>query len=238
MTALTCGFTVYFSNVVIFPLWLQTQMDYTATWAGLAAAPVGILPFLLSPVIGYYVDKFDLRLVISVGFMVFAVTSFWQCNFYSQVGFPQLIAPRFIQGLGITFFFIPLMSVVISKLSPERIASALGVANFCRILGGSFGTSISITLWDRREAFHHSRLVEHVNNYNSVNHDTINQLHAIGLNHSASFEQLNNIITNQAYMLSTDDIFWLSGWVFISMVLVIWFAKPPFLGKGKIITSE
>ena len=34
---LTMGFMVYFSNIVIFPLWLQTQMGYTATWAGLAA---------------------------------------------------------------------------------------------------------------------------------------------------------------------------------------------------------
>ena len=59
--ALTLGFMVYFSNVVIFPLWLQTQMGYTPTWAGLAAAPVGVLPFLLSPFVGYYMGKFDLR---------------------------------------------------------------------------------------------------------------------------------------------------------------------------------
>ena len=61
--ALTLGFTVYFSNVVIFPLWLQTQMGYTPTWAGLAAAPVGILPFLLTPFVGNYMGKFDLRAI-------------------------------------------------------------------------------------------------------------------------------------------------------------------------------
>ena len=92
--ALTFGFMVYFSNVVIFPLWLQTQMGYTPTWAGLAAAPVGILPFLLSPFVGYYMGKFDLRAITTLGFIVFAATSFWQSNFYTDIGFKQLIEPR------------------------------------------------------------------------------------------------------------------------------------------------
>src|SRR5579862_4515979 len=161
--ALTFGYLVYFSNVVIFPLWLQTQMGYTPTWAGLAAAPVGILPFLLSPFVGMYMHKLDLRIIISVGFIIFSATSFWTSCFYTDVGFAQLIEPRFIQGLGITCFFTPLVTIIISGLPPARIASALGLSNFFRILGGSFGTSISVSMWSRREAFHHSRLVENIN---------------------------------------------------------------------------
>lgn len=235
---LTLGYLVYFSNVVIFPLWLQTQMGYTATWAGLAAAPVGILPFLLTPFVGVYMGKFDLRAIISVGFIVFAITSFWQSNFYTDVGFLQLIEPRFLQGLGITFFFTPLITIVISGLPPERIASALGLANFCRILGGSFGTSISVTMWDRRESFHHSRLVENINQYNPISHDAINQLHSLGLSSLKSIGMITNLITNQAFMLSTDDIFWLSGWIFICLLVVIWFAKPPFMAKMGSVASE
>lgn len=62
--ALTLGYFLYFSNVVIFPLWLQTQMGYTPTWAGLATAPIGILPFFISPLVGNYMGRFDLRLVV------------------------------------------------------------------------------------------------------------------------------------------------------------------------------
>lgn len=98
------GYMIYFSNVVIFPLWLQTQMGYTPTWAGLAAAPVGILPFFLSPIIGLLLPKLNMRIVISIGFIIFMATSFWQSNFYTDVGYIQLIAPRFIQGLGLALF--------------------------------------------------------------------------------------------------------------------------------------
>lgn len=229
--ALSLGFLVYFSNVVIFPLWLQTQMGYTPTWAGLAAAPVGILPFFLTPFVGNYMNKTDLRLIISFGFIFFAITSFWQSNFYGDVSFTKLIQPRFLQGLGITFFFTPLISVVISGLPAHRMASALGLANFCRILGGSFGTSLSVTLWDRRESFHHSRLVEHINPFNPISTASVDQLQSLGLNQEQSYGMLERLITNQAYMMSTDDIFWLSGSIFIGLLFLIWFAKPPFLVK-------
>lgn len=226
---LTLGFLVYFSNVVIFPLWLQTQMGYTPTWAGLAAAPVGVLPFLLTPFVGIYMGKVDLRLIISVGFIVFAWTSFWQSNFYTQIGFAQLVEPRFIQGLGLTFFFTPLISIVISGLPAQRIASALGLANFLRILGGSFGTSMSVTMWDRRESFHNSRLVEQINDLNPISRSTVNQLQSLGLSEDKSYQLISDTVTNQAFMLSTNDIFWLSGIIFMCLLVLIWFAKPPFL---------
>jgi hypothetical protein len=35
--AISLGYLVFFGNIVIFSLWLQTQMAYTATWAGFAA---------------------------------------------------------------------------------------------------------------------------------------------------------------------------------------------------------
>jgi DHA2 family multidrug resistance protein len=235
--ALTLGFMVYFSNVVIFPLWLQTQMGYTPTWAGLASAPVGILPFLLTPFVGNYMGRFDLRMIISLGFLVFAITSLWQTQFYTQVGFWQLAEPRFAQGLGLAFFFTPLISVILSGQPPDRIASALGLSNFCRILGGSFGTSISVTLWDRREAFHQSRLIDNINAFNPLSHETIQQLQALGFHGKKSMGKLADIITGQAYMLSTNDIFWLSGWIFFGLLILVWFTKPPFLAVKGVVAD-
>ena len=82
--------------------------------------------------------KLNLRVIVSFGFIVFMVTSFWQTNFYTEVGYAQLIQPRFVQGLGIALFFAPLITIIISSLRPEDIATAMGMSNFFRILGGSF----------------------------------------------------------------------------------------------------
>lgn len=238
VVCLTLGFMVYFSNVVIFPLWLQTQMGYTPTWAGLAAAPVGIFPFLLTPIIGKYMGKFDLRKIISIGFIVFVVTSWWQSSFYTQIGFIQLVEPRLAQGLGLAFFFTPLIVMILANIPPEKMASALGLANFCRILGGSFGTSISITLWNDREAMHQSHLVEHINTFNPFTLQALNKIQMLGISELKSFGVLYATVINQAFMLATNDIFRLSAWIFICLLGLIWFAKPTFMKAGAPIAAE
>ena len=238
ITCLTLGFLVYFSNVVIFPLWLQTQMGYTPTWAGLAAAPVGILPFFLTPVIGHYMDRFDLRIVVSIGFFVFIFTSIWQSTFYTTIGFWQLIEPRFLQGLGIAFFFTPLIAMILVDMPPEKVASALGLANFFRILGGSFGTSISVTLWNYREALHQSHLVEHINAFNPIARQALHQLQSLGMTGLKSIGAIYGTVINQAFMLATNDIFRLSAWIFMFLLVVVWFAKPSLAKSGTHIAAE
>jgi DHA2 family multidrug resistance protein len=235
--ALCLGFTVYFANVVIFPLWLQTQMGYTPTWAGLASAPVGLFPVLFTPIIGMLLNKVDLRWMISIGFIAFAASAFWSSSFDTNVSYMKLIQPRLLQGVGLAFFFTPLISVVISNLPRHKIASGLGLANFMRILGGSFGTSISVTLWDDREALHHSQLVEQINNLNPISVDAINQLQHIGFTHLQAYQMVVRTITNQAFMLSTNDFFWGAGWIFVGLLAVIWLTKPPFHSKGVVVAD-
>ena len=60
--ATSLGFMVYMGTLTLLPLVLQTNLGYTSTWAGLAAAPVGILPVFLSPLIGRFGNKIDMRL--------------------------------------------------------------------------------------------------------------------------------------------------------------------------------
>lgn len=236
--ALTIGFMIYLGNLVIFPLWLQTQMGYTPTWAGLATAPVGILPFLLMPIVGRYLNNYDPRFLTSVGFVFFAISSFWCTTFYTEINFASLIGPRLVQGLGIAFFFVPLLSVVVSDIPTHRLASALGLANFLRILGGSFGTSLSVTLWDRRESFHHSRFVEHITPFNALTTQATEQLEKLGLPGLKSFEFIDRVVTNQAYMLATLDVFWLSGCIFVSLIAVVWLFKPVSGAKKDIVLAE
>lgn len=236
--SLTLGFMVYFSTVVILPLWLQTQMGYTPTWAGLAVAPVGVLPFFLTPIVGNYMGRFDLRIVISFGFIVFAATSIWQSTFYTEIGFIQLVKPRFVQGLGLAFFFTPLIALVLSDQPPERLASALGLANFFRILGSSFGTSLSITIWNHRQALHQSHLVEQITAYNPLAQQSLDRLHSLGVSGLKAFGVLYATIINQAFMLATNDIFRLAAWIFIFLLAMIWLAEPTYVRSSERIAAE
>ncbi len=230
--ALSLGYMTFFANIVIFPLWLQTEQDYTATWAGLATAPIGVLAVFLTPVVGYLLNKIDPRVIISLGFLVFAVVYFWTAWHYTTgISFEKLILPRFYQGFGVACFFTPLIIIVISGLPASRIASALGTANFLRILGGSFGTSLSINEWDRRAQLHHSRLGESINPFNPWVADRLSQLPHLGFLPLDRWQYFDNVIYKEAYMLAANDIFWLSGIIFIFLLAILWLTKPPFTAK-------
>jgi DHA2 family multidrug resistance protein len=231
--AVTLGFGVYFGGIVIFPLWLQTQMNYTATWAGIAAAPVGLLAIVFSPIVGRNLHRVDLRLFVTASFLVFAVCSFWLGSFNTQVTLGNLIEPRIWLGIGVATFFIPLTAMSLSGLTPDRIASASGLANFLRTLGASFGTSLSVTLWDRRATLHDAHLVDHFTSANPAVEHVYAQLQGVGLSAGQATELLSRTVSQQAFMLATNDFFWLSGWIFLVLLGLVWFARPPFAPKAR-----
>ena len=224
---LSLAYLTFFGNVVILPLWLQTQMEYTATWAGLAAAPIGILSLVFSPLVGRNLHRYDLRVLATIAFLIFAGVSFWTSGFSTDIGYFNLFVPRFIQGIGVAFFFVPLASMSLSELTPKELASGAGLSNFLRILAGSFGTSLSITLWERRSALHYSQLAEHITNTNAASTRALDHLQSLTGSADAAYAVLSRIVTKQAVMLATDDIFWLSGCLFLSLIAVLWLARRP-----------
>ena len=229
--AMSIGYGLYFGNVVLLPLWLQQYMGYTATLAGVILAPVGVLAIFLTPFVGRLVDRVDPRWFVTSSFVIFALVMFMRADFTTQADVDTLLLPTVIQGAALATFFIPLLTLGFSGLAPERIASASGLLNFARISAGSFATSITTTLWDRRATLHHAQLVERlVSNPQAA--QVMAQLHAEGLTTQQGNALLNHLIDNQAYMMSTDDIFYVSGILFVAMIFLIWFARPAKAGAS------
>lgn len=223
--AMSIGYGLYFGTVVLLPLWLQQYMGYTATLAGWVLAPVGLLAIVLTPVVGRLVDRFDPRWFVTVSFLIFAVTMFMRADFTTQTSFDVMLTPTLIQGAALSMFFIPLLALAFSGLESERIASASGVINFVRITASSFATSITTTLWSSRARLHHERLVASLTS-NPQAHQFMVQMHAAGLSSQQSALLLNHMVDNQSFTMSADDIFYLSGILFVAMMFLIWFAKP------------
>ncbi len=229
--AMSIGYGLYFGNVVLLPLWLQQYMGYTATLAGVILAPVGVLAIFLTPFVGRLVDRVDPRWFVTTSFVIFALVMFMRADFTTQADVDTLLLPTVIQGAALATFFIPLLTLGFSGLAPERIPSASGLLNFARISAGSFATSITTTLWDRRATLHHAQLVERlVSNPQAA--QAMAQLHAEGLTTQQGNALLNHLIDNQAYMMSTDDIFYVSGILFVAMIFLIWFARPAKAGAS------
>jgi DHA2 family multidrug resistance protein len=217
---------------IIFPLWLQTTLGYTATWAGLAVAPVGLLALVAAPIVGRNMNRMNLRLAASFAFCVFGGAIFWTSTLNETASFGQFATPRFLQGLGLAFFFLPLNQILLSGIPPSDLASASGLSNFVRTMSGSIATAVTVWTWNRRTDYHHAVLVEHVRN--SANGWTQYQadLGALGITGNGAFQYVDRLIGGQAATLAVNDVFFALGCMFLLLVPFVWFAKPPFVARG------
>ncbi|MGO2769149.1 DHA2 family efflux MFS transporter permease subunit [Pseudomonas taetrolens] len=222
------GYAGFFGINLILPQWLQTQMGYTATWAGLAVAPIGILPVVLSPFVGKYAHKFDLRLLAGLAFLAIGLSCFMRADFTHEVDFQRIAMVQLFMGIGVALFFMPTLSILMSDLPPHQIADGAGLATFLRTLGGSFAASLTTWIWIRRADQHHAYMSESISTYDPVTRST---LESLGGASQRAYAQMEQILNSQAYMFSTVDYFTLMGWLFMGLILLVWLAKPPFTAK-------
>jgi len=230
--ATAVAYGLFFGNVVLLPLWLQQYMGYTATQAGIVLAPVGALAIVLSPVVGLTVGKVDPRRYVTFSFLVFALVLWMRSRFNTQADLATIMIPTIIQGVAMAFFFIPLVTITLSGLSPDRIPAASGLSNFLRITAGAMGTSIVTTVWDNRATVHHAQLAEGINQGNAAAMSAMTGLANSGLTQDQVLGQVNRLIDQQAFMLASNDVFYASAVLFIFLIPLIWLAKPQGGGAG------
>jgi DHA2 family multidrug resistance protein len=232
VTAMSLGMLAFFAINVISPLWLQTTLGYTASWSGLTSAWVGVLAFMLSPIVGMMLGKFDLRAMITFAFIVLASCSWWLSGFDSGATYSSMVWPRLVMGIGIPFFFIPLNQIYLSGLPASQIASASGLANFFRTLGSSVSTAATVTLWQHRTEFHHAVLTEDISAAAPPAMHFLQQLKMAGLSGQRGLSVVDQLISREAATLGANDVFWLCSIIFVLLMPLLWLAKPPFGSAG------
>jgi len=153
-------------------------------------------------------------------------------NFNTQADMATIMVPTIIQGVAMAFFFIPLVTLTLSGLTPDRIPAASGLSNFLRITAGAMGTSIVTTVWDNRATVHHAQLAESINLGNPAATAAISNLGNSGLSSAQVLGQLNRMIDQQAFMLASNDVFYASAVLFVFLIPLIWLARPQMGGGG------
>ena len=144
--------------------------------------------------------------------------------------------PQLIQGMALAFSssrWCPLRFR--TSAGPHR--QRLGLSNFLRILAGVSALRFHHAVGSaRRHA--HSQLTEHISAYNPIANQSIDQLQQLGMAPSTAYATIERLITNQAYMLSTNDVFWLVGWIFLALIPLVWLAKPTPAPQGVVLAAE
>ena len=223
---ISLGMMIYLGVVVLFPLLLQSRFGYTATWAGLATAPIGFLPLFLTPVVGRLTGIMDPRKIITLSFSVFAMVLLYRSSITPQADLSFMVLPQLVMGLAMACFFVPITSLTFIGMNPAKIASAAGIFNCVRTIFAAIGASAVTTIWERREAIHHVRLTSLVDGYNPLVESSMRTLESLGMSQDQIHAFVARQITNQGFILAGAEVFKLAGALFLCMIPVIWLAKP------------
>ncbi len=231
--AFCLGYAVFFANTLLLPLWLQTQMGYTATWAGLVAAPSGAVAVILTPLVARYGSRIDARIMATIAFAAFGLSYYLRSGYTTTASFADLTLPLLVQGIAMSTFFLAMLTISLDRIPQERLPSATGISNFARITAGSFAASIITTAWDRREGLHQSRLAEAIGNGVPYRMASAG-LERMGLTDVQTAAAITRQMVGQAYLLASTDLFRLSAWLCIAMTVIVWFTRRPSAPAGPV----
>ncbi len=232
--AIGLGFGTLFGNLVLFPLWLQTQLGYTATYAGLVAAPSGVVAVILTPIISRLSGKVDARIFATLSFLAFT-TSYWmRAHFTSDVDIRALVLPILVQGVAMSMFLLSIIAISLDGVPPEKTPSATGISNFVRITTGSFFASLITTVWDRRETLHQTNLSSVATATSGPLTQTLNTMQGAGMSAQQTIAGITRQLIGQSYVIAFDDISLISAGISLAMIVIVWFARRPGAPSGPI----
>jgi len=224
MGTMALVFGAFYASNVLTPLWLQSNMGYTASWAGLASGMMGILALIFAPPTALLSSKIDPRKLIFVGVTWLGIVAFfWRAGATSDMAFWQVCIGTLLSGMGLPLFVIPINSMALASVDPEETASASGLLNFIRTVSGAFGTSIATTVWENGATRNQADLVGAMNDTKAA----IDGLVQNGMSHDQAVGTITQIVQGQAIMLSTDQLFTGCAAVFIAAAVTIWLAPKP-----------
>jgi MFS transporter, DHA2 family, multidrug resistance protein len=232
------GYAVFFGNIVLMPLWLQSNLGYTATWAGLVSAPSGITAILASMLMGKLMRRYDPRMLAATSFGLFGISYFMRAQFTADSSYWVFMAPQLVQGLAMGMFFVAMLAVSFDGLPAHKVPAASGLSNFLRITAAGFATSIITTFWDRREALHQSQLAEAVTQYSPAYQTILRQLHHVGLGDQAAAGAMTQVMVGQSYLLSSLDLFYASAWLSVLMIPLCFLVRRPTVGGNVPVAAE
>ena len=234
----TLGFVLY-GSMVLLPVMLQTLLGYPALQAGIAMAPRGMGSLVMMPIVGLLTSKVDVRKLLAIGFTVAGLTLIWLGQLNLQAGYWDIFWPQLLQGSGMALTFVPLTTVSMQAIPPERMGNATSLFNLMRNIGGSVGIAVTGTMLVRQRQTVAAVLGENITIYDPATQTKLQQLTAAFMARGAdavtagerAYAALHGILLQQASMVSFVWLFRLLGGIFLVMIPLILLMRRP---KGRV----
>jgi len=231
-----------YGSVFIMPVYLSRIQGYNAEQIGMVLAWTGLPQLVLIPLVPRLMKRFDPRLVIGVGFALFAASNFMNIYMTSDYGSDQLFWPNVVRAIGQALAFAPLSAIATAGIEHENAGSASGLFNMMRNLGGAVGIAMLQTFLTKREQYHSNVLMQSVSLLGQATRSRIEALTQYFISHGVidradasrrAVVAIGHIVQKQAFILAFSDTFYLLGAALIvALMAALLLKKPNHLEAG------
>ncbi len=226
---LSLSFMLMYGLLSVLLVRLQAVAGYTSFMVGSVLLPLFLLAKPMAVFFHRIVRRFDARLLASLNMLAFATYCLWtsRYDFFERGSlFSRPLWSQVLEGFCLGGLFVPMTTLFLSRLNPRRQTLAVEFGGMLRVLGGGLGSPLLGVLWDRRAAFHQSRLIETFSTYEASGREVIASLHVSGFQGQTATAKLTAIANQHAAILGLDDVFRLSGWFYLGLAAFVWLAHP------------
>lgn len=234
VVAFVLGVGLY-GTLYLTPLYLAEVQRYSPLLIGETLIWAGLPQLLVFPFLPFLLKRFDVRLLICAGSLVFAGSCFLNSYMSFDYGKDQLIFANVVRALGQPFTIVPITGLALATIAPKDAGEGSALFNMFRNLGGSVGIALLSTIVTRREQFHDTRIGERITAYDLALQDRITtgqaQFIAQGFDAqsamSKAYGSLKAVISREANIMAFNDAFQIVGYSLILGAVVVWFCKKP-----------
>ncbi len=241
LAAFLLGIALY-GSVFLLPVYLARIQGYNAEQIGAVLAWTGLPQLLLIPLVPRLIRRFDPRVVIAVGFALFAASNFLNVTITVDSAADQLLIPNIVRAVGQSLVLVPLSAIATAGIEAANAGSASSLFNMMRNLGGAIGIAVLQTFLTKREQFHSNVLMDSVSMFNEATRARLDQLTHYFLSHGVSdparawhqaVVAVGQAVRQQAYVMAFGDTFMLLGVVLlVALAATILFRKPDDVAAG------
>src|SRR3954470_7809277 len=215
----------------MYPRYLAEVRGYSALMIGETMFVSGLTMFLTAPIVGRLMLRVDMRLMIAVGLVIFALGSFQMTWITREYDFYELLVPQILRGIGMMLAMVPTNTIALGTLPPERVKNASGLFNLTRNLGGAVGLAVINQVLNERTDLHIARLHERMTWGNASAIETLNQftqrLQGMGDAALMAMKQLSQIVHRQAAVMGYGDAFFMLTLFYLGLSVLVLLLKKP-----------
>jgi MFS transporter, DHA2 family, multidrug resistance protein len=221
-----------YGTTYLVPLFLAQVRGYSALQIGLTIIVVGLVTMVMSPASTRIARLLDLRVMLAIGFGLFAFSMYLNAALTNQTGFWDLFVPQVVRGLGLICIYMPANMIALGTLPQDRMRNAAGLYNLTRDLGGAIGLATIVTIMNDRLHFHWNRLIEDVNPARPVVTQFLDsqasRFEALipGDPNAAAVKMLAMLVQREALVLTYNDLLLLIGALFVFGLMLLPLVRP------------